>query len=154
VNDVALFPGTFDPITLGHQLLIERGLQQFPEIWIGIGENQGKTTLYTLAERMQMLEQAFAHLKNVKILSYTGLTAVFCRKEGINWILRGLRNTQDFEYERNIAQLNLELYGVDTLFLACDPKASHISSTLVRDIICHGSDASALLPPGMVIPPK
>ncbi|MBM3410100.1 MAG: pantetheine-phosphate adenylyltransferase [Bacteroidetes bacterium] len=152
VNGTALFPGTFDPITLGHYLLVERGLKQFAQIKIGIGENQGKSTLFTRDERIQMLKQAFGPMNRVEILSYTGLTAVFCRKEGINWILRGLRSAQDFEYERNIAQLNLELYGVDTLFLAGDPKANHISSTLVRDIIRHGGDASTLLPEGLLLP--
>jgi len=154
VNGVALFPGTFDPLTLGHQLIIERGLKQFSKIKIGIGVNQGKSSFYTLEERMQMLGQAFAQFDQVEILSYTGLTAVFCRSEGINWILRGLRSAQDFEYERNIAQLNLELYGVDTFFLAGDPRVNHISSTLVRDIIRHGGDASSLLPRGMQLPPR
>ena len=152
MDGVALFPGTFDPLTLGHQLLIERALKQFSTIKIGIGVNQGKSTFYTLEERLMMLEQAFARYDRVEILSYSGLTAVFCGSEGIHWILRGLRSAQDFEYERNIAQLNLELYGVDTFFLAGDPKVSHISSTLVRDIIRHGGDASSLLPRGMQLP--
>lgn len=152
MNGVALFPGTFDPTTLGHLLLVERGLKQFSKIIIGIGENQGKNTMYSLAERIQMLEQAYAHLNRVEVLSYSGLTAVFCRTEGINCILRGLRSAQDFEYERSIAQLNLELYGIDTIFLAGDPKANHISSTLVREIIRHGGDASSLLPQNLKLP--
>jgi len=154
LKGIALFPGTFDPISVGHLLLVERGLKQFAQIKIGIGENQGKTTLYSLAERIQMLKQAIAHLDRVEIISYTGLTAVYCRNEGIDWILRGLRSAQDFEYERNIAQMNLELYGVDTLFLASDPKTNHISSTLIRDIIRHGGDATTLLPEGLRLPTR
>jgi len=154
VKGIALFPGTFDPITLGHQMLVERGLHQFSEIRVGIGENQGKSTYFSLEERLAMLQQTFAHLRAVRVVSYSGLTAVYCRNEGIEWILRGLRSAQDFEYERNLAQLNLDLYGVDTLFLAGDPRANHISSTLVRDLIKHGGDASKLLPPGMALPAR
>jgi pantetheine-phosphate adenylyltransferase len=142
----ALFPGSFDPITLGHMDIIERGLDLFDEIIIAIGVNSEKKNMWTLEERIRFIEENFKGNSKIKVKSYTGLTVDFCQAEKANFILRGLRNSLDFSYEKSIAQTNAMLSGVESIFIISAPEASHISSTIVRDIARNGGDFSKLVP--------
>ncbi|MCU0441294.1 MAG: pantetheine-phosphate adenylyltransferase [Bacteroidia bacterium] len=144
---IALFPGTFDPITIGHVNIVERAMQLFDEIVIGIGHNSSKTTLFPLAQREQWIRDIFASQPKVKVQSYEGLTVTFCAQLNAHYILRGLRNMSDFDYEKNIAQMNkLVTPTVETVFLMCDPAYTPISSSVVRDLIRNGGDATPFLP--------
>jgi len=142
----AVFPGSFDPITLGHVDIIERALPLFDEIIIAIGVNSTKKSMWPLEDRKVFIEKAFANYTNIKVKTYRGLTANFCKDEGVLYILRGLRNTTDFNYEQTIAQANDKVNGVDSVFLMCSPEYSHISSSIVRDIARNGGDYSSLIP--------
>lgn len=145
---IALFPGTFDPITIGHVNIIERAMHLFDEIHIGIGLNVGKTTLFPLEQRIAWIEEYYAKVPKIKVSSYDGLTVDYCKTLQANYILRGLRNMSDFDYEKNIAQMNKLVYpGAETVFLMCDPAYTPISSSIIRDLIRNGGDASAYLPP-------
>ncbi|MAP54765.1 pantetheine-phosphate adenylyltransferase [Altibacter sp.] len=142
----AVFPGSFDPITLGHVDIIERALPFFDEIVVAIGVNEAKTYMWSLEERMAFISEAFAGNSKIKVMSYKGLTAAFCKEQEATCILRGLRNTTDFTYEQTIAQANDLVNGVDTVFLMCSPQYSHISSSIVRDIARNNGDFSSLVP--------
>ncbi len=144
---IALFPGTFDPITIGHVNLVERALHLFDEIIIGIGHNSSKSTLFSLEQRMFWIEQIFKPEGKIKVISYEGLTVDFCKKNSAQYIIRGLRNMSDFDYEKNIAQMNKLVNGdVETIFLMCDPAYTPISSSVVRDLIRNQGDARPYLP--------
>lgn len=144
---IALFPGTFDPITIGHVNIVERAMQLFDEIVIGIGHNSSKTTLFPLEQRELWIREIFASHPKVKVQSYEGLTVSFCMELNAHYILRGLRNMSDFDYEKNIAQMNkLVTPNVETVFLMCDPAYTPISSSVVRDLIRNGGDAKPYLP--------
>lgn len=145
----AVFPGSFDPITLGHLDIIERALPLFDEIIVAIGVNADKKYMWSLEERLSFLEQVFSIFPKIRIDSYSGLTADYCKKEGAEFILRGLRNTADFSYEQTIAQNNKNVFGVESVFLMGSPEVSHISSTVVRDIARNGGDFSSLVPDGI-----
>jgi pantetheine-phosphate adenylyltransferase len=148
---IALFPGTFDPITIGHLNILERALPLFDEIVVGIGHNSTKTTLFPLAQREGWIRQIFKDIPKVTVSSYEGLTVDFCRKINANYILRGLRNMSDFDYEKNIAQMNkLVQENVESVFLMCDPAYTPISSSVVRDLIRNGGDAAPYLPKEVV----
>lgn len=142
----AVFPGSFDPITLGHVEIIERGLELFDEIVVAIGINSGKQSMWSLEERLNFIKETFAENPKVKVNYYEGLTVEFCKKEDANFILRGLRNSLDFSYEKSIAQTNELMAGIESIFIISTPSASHISSTIVRDIARHGGDFSELVP--------
>lgn len=142
----AVFPGSFDPVTLGHVDIIKRGLSFFDEVIIAIGVNADKKYLFSLEERTAFLEEAFKKVDGIKIMTYQGLTVDFCKKQQADFILRGLRNTADFEYEKSIAQANYKLAGIETVFLFSSPEISYISSSIVRDVLRNGGDASAMLP--------
>lgn len=142
----AVFPGSFDPITLGHVDIIERALPLFDEIIIAIGVNAAKNYMWDLEVRIAKIEAAFKGQSKIKVTSYQGLTADFCKKEKAQFILRGLRNTTDFNYEQTIAQANEKVNGVDSVFLICSPEYSHISSSIVRDIARNDGDFSSLVP--------
>ena len=142
----ALFPGSFDPITLGHYDIICRATALFDEIVVAVGENADKRYMFTTEERMAFIEKAFAGNEKVKVLSYQGLTIDFCKKLDIPFILRGLRNPADFEFERAIAHTNRDLAGVETLFLLTAVQTSHISSSIVRDVIRNRGDYTLLVP--------
>lgn len=145
---IALFPGTFDPITIGHANIVERAMPLFDEIVIGIGTNSNKSTLFPIGQREAWISEMYKNHKNVRVEKYEGLTVKFCEVLGANYILRGLRNMADFDYEKNIAQMNKLVYPkVETVFLMCDPAFTPISSSIVRDLIKNGGDASAYLPP-------
>lgn len=144
---IALFPGTFDPITLGHTDIIDRALDLFDEIVIGIGTNSSKTPMFPIEQRMQWIRDIYAHTPKVKVLTYAGLTAKFCEEIGARFILRGIRGVVDFEYEKAIADVNRMMDAkLETVFLSCTPKYSTIASSLVRDVLKYGGDATPLLP--------
>ena len=142
----ALFPGSFDPITLGHLDVVERALPFFDEIVIAAGVNIDKKYMFPVEQRMQVLEHTFAQHKKIKITSYEGLTVEYCKKIDGHAILRGLRNPADFEFEKAVAQINRKLSGMETLFLLTDVNMSYISSSMVRDIIANNGDYSSLVP--------
>lgn len=148
----AIFPGSFDPITLGHIDIIERALPLFDEIVIGIGVNADKKYMWSLEERIQQIRNSFKGHAQVKVTSFTGLTAAFCREQEAGYILRGLRNTADFSYEQTIAQANEKVNGVDTVFLMSSPELSYISSSIVRDIARNGGDFSSIVPSSVKLP--
>ena len=142
----AIFPGSFDPFTKGHHDIVVRALNLFDEIIIGVGKNYSKRETFTLEERLAAIEQYFATEPRVKVVAYDGLTVDFAAEQGAQFILRGVRSVQDFEYERNIAEVNKQLSGIETILLYTRPEYAHISSTLVRDLHSHGKDISAYLP--------
>lgn len=145
----AVFPGSFDPITLGHVDIIRRASPLFDEIIIAIGVNTTKKYMWTQDERKAFIETTFAEFPNIKVKTFEGLTADFCKAEGAEYILRGLRNTTDFNYEQTIAQANNKVNGVDSVFLICSPEYSHISSSIVRDIARNGGNIGSLVPDGV-----
>ncbi len=142
----AVFPGSFDPVTLGHVDIIERALPLFDEIILAIGINLEKKYMFSLEERVRFLEETFKGESKIIVKTYNGLTVDFCVKEKAAFILRGLRNTIDLEFEKTIGQTNYRLAGIETVFLISSPGKSHVSSTVVRDIKKHGGDYSILVP--------
>ena len=145
----AIFPGTFDPFTIGHYSIVQRGLTFFDEIIIGIGLNQTKKTLFSVEKRIEMIRQAFEYEPRVKVLSYNSLTVDFALSVQADYVLRGLRTVSDFEYERTIADTNRKLTGIETVILFTESEYSYISSTVARDLISFGKDISAFLPPNV-----
>ena len=144
---IAVFPGTFDPITKGHVDIVDRGSLLFDKVIVAVGINSKKTTLFTLEKRMRWIEETFAHNVKVEVMSYEGLTVDFCRKVNAKFILRGLRNGTDFDYESHIGQLNKALsQDIETIFVLSSPELSYISSTLVRDLIVHQGNYAQFLP--------
>jgi pantetheine-phosphate adenylyltransferase len=144
---IALFPGTFDPITVGHVNILQRAIPLFDEIVIGIGKNSSKSTLFPLELREEWIKEVFRDTPSVKVAAYEGLTVDFCQKIDAHYILRGLRSMSDFDYEKNIAQMNkLVNLDVESVFLMCDPAYTPISSSVVRDIIRNGGDTTPYLP--------
>ncbi len=142
----ALFPGSFDPITIGHVDIIKRALPLFDEIIIAIGVNAEKKYMFPLEDRKQFIEDAFKEFDAVNVKTYKGLTADFCKAKNAQYILRGVRNTADFTYEQTIAQANAEVMDVESVFLVASPAVSHVSSSIVRDIARHDGDYSSLVP--------
>jgi len=142
----AIFPGSFDPITLGHSDIIERGICLFDELVIAIGINAEKKYMFSLEERMSFISEAFKDEPKVKIMTYEGLTIDFCKKVNAKYILRGLRNPGDFEFEKAIAHTNRKLSEIETVFLLTASGKSFISSSIVRDVIRNGGDYSVLVP--------
>lgn len=144
---IAVFPGSFSPFTIGHKSIVERGLSIFDEIIIAIGINNEKTHFFSINDRIQWIENVYIKNPKIKVKSYKGLTVDFCKKESANFILRGLRNSNDFKFEKNIAQTNNQLNNeIQTIFLMTPPELSHISSTIIRDIIKNGGDVSKFIP--------
>ena len=145
---IAVFPGSFDPITIGHVDLVRRASLIFDEIIVAVGINAQKKYLFDLEQRMNWLEEVFTKDDNVEVDSYVGLTAHYCTEKNAKYLLRGLRNASDFDYEKTISQLNnIVGEGLETVFLISQPAYSHISSTIVREIIKGKGDASSFLPP-------
>jgi pantetheine-phosphate adenylyltransferase len=142
----AVFPGSFDPITLGHCDIINRGTQLFDELIIAIGENLSKNYLFSLEQRKAFIENTFSDNKKIKVFIYSGLTTDFCKKIKANYILRGLRNSSDFEYENSIAQTNKKTGEIETIFFLSSPEKSFISSSIVREIIKHNGKFEDLVP--------
>ena len=142
----AIFPGSFDPLTLGHHDIIIRGITLFDEIIIAIGKNADKKYMFSLEKRMQFIEEAFKDEPSIKVKTYKGLTVDFCKKEDANFILRGLRNPADFEFEKAIAHTNRKLSEIETVFLLTSSGKSYISSSIVRDVIRNNGDYTGLVP--------
>ena len=142
----AVFPGSFDPITLGHCDIINRGTQLFDELIIAIWENLSKNYLFSLEQRKAFIENIFSENKKIKVFIYSGLTTDFCKKIKANYILRGLRNLSDFEYESSIAQTNKKIGEIETIFLLTSSEKSFISSSIVREIIKHNGKFENLVP--------
>lgn len=145
----AIFPGTFDPFTIGHYSIVKRGMELFDEIVIGIGVNHSKKTLFDIEKRMDIIKQAFNGNLRVSVQSYDCLTVDFAKKVGAKYILRGLRTVSDFEYEHTIANANRQLSGLETVLLFTEAEYSFISSTVVRDLIKYNKDINDFLPPGV-----
>ena len=141
-----VFPGSFDPITLGHQDIILRALPLCDELIIAVGENSEKKYLFSLEERMAFISKTHANDPKIKVESFQGLTINFCEKVNATALVRGLRNPADFEFEKSIAQMNRRLSGIETLFLLTAADYSYISSSIVREIILHQGDYSSLVP--------
>lgn len=142
----AIFPGSFDPITLGHTDIIERSLPLFDEIIIAIGVNADKKYMFSLEDRQRFITSAFSKFSKVKVTTYEGLTIDFCEKMDAQFILRGLRNPADFEFEKAIAHTNRKLSQIETVFLLTAAKTSFISSSIVRDVIRNHGDYTLLVP--------
>src|SRR5579863_9257628 len=140
---IAVFPGSFDPITKGHESIVQRALPLFDSIIVAIGSNSTKSSMFTLEKRKQWLEQIFASNPKVKVVDYSSLTIDLCKKYKANYIIRGLRSVTDFEYESSIAKMNRMMEpGIETVFMISLPEFSGVHSTIVREIIKHGGDVS------------
>jgi pantetheine-phosphate adenylyltransferase len=142
----AVFPGSFDPITLGHLDIISRSLPLFDEIIIAIGINAKKNYMFSVDERKRFIQNAFFAEQKITVETYTGLTVDYCKSIEADFILRGLRNPADFDFEKAIAQTNRKLSGIETVFLLTSAETSYISSSIVRDIVRNGGDVSSLVP--------
>lgn len=142
----AIFPGSFDPITLGHEDIIKRSISLFDEIVIAIGVNSEKKYMFTLEERKKFIEETFKNEPKIKVITYEGLTIDLCHKINANFILRGLRNPADFEFEKAIAHTNRLLSKIETVFLLTAAKTSYISSSIVRDVIRNHGEYEMLVP--------
>jgi len=147
----AIFPGSFDPLTLGHHDIIKRGITLFDELVIAIGINADKKYMFSLEERMGFITAAFADEPKIKVQTYEGLTVDFCKKVDASFILRGLRNPADFEFEKAIAHTNRSLTEIETVFLLTSSGKSFISSSIVRDVIRNGGDYTGLVPSTVVV---
>ena len=147
----AIFPGSFDPITLGHKDIIEKSLNIFDSVIIGIGRNSEKKYMFSAERRKQFVEEAFKSINNIEVKIYDELTVDFCKKNNADFIIRGLRNVSDFEFEKNIALTNRKLGGIETVFLLTSAKNSFISSGIVRDLIKNNGDYSLFIPEGLDI---
>ena len=147
MTKIAVFPGSFSPFTIGHQSVIDRALPLFDKIIIAIGINAEKNQYFSIEERIQWIKDVYNNNSKISVKFYEGLTVDFCKKENANFILRGLRDSHDFKYEKNIAQMNYNLnHKIQTVFLITPPEISHISSTIIRDIIKNGGDVSEFIP--------
>jgi pantetheine-phosphate adenylyltransferase len=147
MSRICLFPGTFDPVTLGHVDIIDRSLNLFDKVVIGIGKNTSKVPMYSEEKRLEWLKEIYKDEPKVEALVYEGLTAECCKRVGAKFILRGIRYVNDFEYEKAIADMNRSLDStIETIFLTCLPEYTSVASTLVRDVIRNGGDVSQFLP--------
>lgn len=148
MSRICLFPGTFDPITLGHTNIIDRALPLFDKIYIGIGRNNQKTPMFSEEKRLQWINELYQDNPKVEAIIYEGLTVDCCQQIGANFILRGIRYVSDFEYEKAIADMNRSISNqIETVFLTCSPQYSSVASTLVRDVLKYGGDVAQFLPP-------
>ena len=145
----AIFPGTFDPFTVGHYSVVKRALTFIDEIVIGIGINDNKNTHFPIAEREAMIHDLYKDEPRVSVQAYDSLTIDFARQVGANLIIRGIRTVKDFEYEETIADINRKLTGIETILLFTEPELSCVSSTIVRELMGYGKDVSMFLPEGM-----
>lgn len=149
---IAVFPGSFDPITIGHLNIVERALPLFDKVVVAVGVNTTKKYMFPMEQRLAWLKATFAAHPSVEVMAFEGLTADLCRKVGATFILRGLRNSTDHGNERSIALMNMTIGNVDTLFLPSRPEHAHISSTIVRELIANKADVSAFVPVAVRIP--
>jgi pantetheine-phosphate adenylyltransferase len=142
----AVCPGSFDPVTNGHLDIVGRASRVFDEVIVGVLINQSKSGLFTIEERLEMLSEVTAPYQNVRVMAFHGLLVDFCRDQGAAVVVKGLRAVSDFDYELQMAQMNIGLSGVETLFMPTNPLYSFLSSSLVKDVVKWGGDASAYLP--------
>lgn len=145
----AIFPGTFDPFTIGHHSIVKRALTFMDEIVIGIGINEGKKNCISTEKRLGMIRKLYADEPRVKVEAYSDLTIDFAKRQDASFIVRGIRTVRDFEYEEGIADVNRKLSGIETIFLFTEPELTSVSSTIVRELLHYGKDVSAFLPEGM-----
>lgn len=144
---IAVFPGSFDPITRGHENIVRRGAQLFDEVIVAIGKNSTKSSLFPLEKRKRWIEQTFRDIANVRVEVYDGLTVEFCKSVGAKFLLRGLRNGGDFEYERTIAHMNKALWNeLETVLAFTDPEFASVHSTVIREIYRNNGDVSKFVP--------
>ncbi|MDL2222140.1 pantetheine-phosphate adenylyltransferase [Parabacteroides sp. OttesenSCG-928-N08] len=146
MKKTALFPGTFDPFTIGHQSLVNRGLQLVDEIIIAIGINDKKQTYFSLEKRLEAIQNLYKDNPRIRVTSYNSLTVDYAIETGVQFIMRGIRTVNDFEYEKSIADVNRILTGVDTFLLFTEPQHTHISSSIVRELLRYGKDISQFVP--------
>jgi pantetheine-phosphate adenylyltransferase len=149
---IAVYPGTFDPVTRGHQAMVLRALPLFDKLVVAVGHNAKKKTDFSLEQRIKWLEEVFEPYPSVEVASFDNLTVQFCREIGAQFILRGLRSSTDFEFERNIAQANKAMEAdIETVFIVSEPGLSAINSSIVRDIFRHGGDVRPFIPEGITL---
>jgi pantetheine-phosphate adenylyltransferase len=146
MKKIALFPGTFDPFTIGHQSLVDRGLTLVDEIIIAIGINDSKRTYFSLEERLNAIRKLYENDARVRVEAYGILTVDYALQTGAGFILRGIRTVNDFEYEKNMADVNRALTGIETFILFTEPQHTHINSGIVRDLLRYGKDISLFVP--------
>ena len=146
---IAIFPGTFDPFTTGHESLVKRGLTIMDEIVIAIGINESKKSFFPFEKRIEMIRQFYSGNSKIRVESYDTLTVDFAKKIGANYILRGIRSVNDFEYEKSIADMNRTISQIETFVLFTEPSLTHISSSLVRELMRYGHDVSEFIPKGL-----
>lgn len=146
MKKTALFAGTFDPYTIGHHSIVKRAMAMFDKIIIAIGRNNAKASQTDAEKRVENIARIYADEPRVEVVTYEGLTADFAREQGACCLLRGVRSVKDFEYERDLADLNREISGIETLILPCEPQYAAISSSAVRELMSYGKDVSKFLP--------
>ncbi len=150
MDKTAIFPGSFDPFTIGHESIVRRALSMFDKIIIMVGFNANKKSFFSLEKRVKWINQVFQNEKKIEVRVHEGLTVDFCKEVGAKYILRGLRTSSDFEYERAIAQVNKKMHPeIETVFLLTLPEHTPVNATIIRDIVFHGGDASMFLPKGI-----
>lgn len=149
---IALFPGTFDPFTIGHESLVKRGLLVMDEIIIAIGVNESKSSYFTLDQRLEFISELYKGESRVKVESYNSLTIDFAKDKCAKYILRGIRSVIDFEYEKTIADMNRTISGIETFVLFTEPSLTHVSSSHVRELLRYGHDVSQFIPKGIKLP--
>ena len=147
----AIFPGSFDPFTLGHLDILKRSLSLFDEITVGVGRNNQKKTMFNEGQRIEFIKNCFNNEQKIKVESYQGLTIDFCKKVGANFIVRGIRNNGDFEFEKAISRTNRKLSKIETVFLLTSAKTSFISSSIVRELILNNGNYKLLVPNSVII---
>ncbi|MEN8115973.1 MAG: pantetheine-phosphate adenylyltransferase [Bacteroidota bacterium] len=150
MDKIAIFPGSFDPFTIGHESVVCRALPMFDKIVIMIGYNANKKSFFPIEKRLKWINQVFKEEKKIEVRIHEGLTVDFCKEVGAKYILRGIRTSSDFEYERAIAQVNKKMHPeIESVFLLTLPEHTPVNATIIRDIIFHGGDASMFLPKGL-----
>ena len=147
----AIFPGTFDPFTIGHYSIVTRALTFMDEVTIGIGINENKNTYFPIEKRVEMIQKLYKNEPRIKVMSYDCLTIDFAQQVDAQFIVRGIRTVKDFEYEETIADINRKLAGIETILLFTEPELTCISSTIVREILSYYKDISIFIPEGMEI---
>ena len=149
---IAIFPGSFDPLTKGHESIVKRAIPLFDKIIISVGINAGKNAMFDIEQRKSWIKNTFINYPTIEVTTYAGLTVDFCKRKNAHYILRGLRSNADFTYENGIAQMNKSLMtNIETIFLLTEPEFSHISSTIVRDIIRNNGKVEQFLPSAVTL---